>query len=304
MRNIIKGPTVTWVDIQNSAQEDVEYLRKTYQFHPLILDELIPPASRTKVESFSDHLFFVYYFPVFNKTHRHTTPRELDVIVGKDVLVTSHYNSIIPLKALFDSCNLYEESRNEYMNGAGAYLLFQLFKRMQDSIFIKLDRINKKLHQVEEQIFQGKEREMLKEISFVKTDIINFWRIVNPQGEVLESLTREGGAFFGREFEPYFTRLLGEWSKAKNDLVTSKETIESLEQTNNALLTDKTNEIVKLLTLFSVIFLPAVLITGIFSMNVGYIPLVGIRGDFWLIVGLMGSGVASMIWYFKKKKWI
>src|SRR3989344_7147842 len=101
MHKIIQGPKVTWIDIQNPTQEDIDFLKENNGFHPLVLDELIPPAWRTKVEAFSSHLFFVLYCPTYSKQHRHTRPRELDVIVGKNILVTSHYNSIVPLKALF-----------------------------------------------------------------------------------------------------------------------------------------------------------------------------------------------------------
>jgi len=135
---------------------------------------------------------------VYSKEHKHTRARELDVIVGKDILVTCHYNSIVPLKALFDTCNLYEEKRRDYMSKTGGDLLFHVLDDMRQSTLLKLDRINKKLHNIEDQIFQGNERAMLKEISYVKADIINFFTIVNPQGEILESLHKEGKSFFWR----------------------------------------------------------------------------------------------------------
>ena len=87
-------------------------------------------------------------------------------------------------------------------------------------------------------------------------------------------------------------------------LIIAKETINSLEQTNNALLTDKTNEIVKLLTIFSVIVFPLSLLAGIFGMNTKFLPLVGLPGDFWIITAIMAAGTISMIAFFKKKGWI
>ena len=304
MRNAIKGPRVTWVDIQNPTKEDIEYLQDTYGFHPLVLDELIPPAWRIKVESFPTYLFFIFYYPVYNKEHRHTRPLELDVIVGKDILVTSHYNSIIPLKALFDKCNLYDEKRRDYLSQTGGHLLYYLLNEMRQSTLQKLDRISTQLHQIEDDIFQGHEREMLQEISHLKADIINFWSIVNPQGEILESLHKEGKTFFGEELDPYFAHLLGDWSQARNDLETYKQAIKSFEDTNNALLTDKTNEIVKLLTIFSVIVFPLTLLAAIFGMNTQDLPLTGYKGDFWVISAVMLGGITTMIWFFKRKKWL
>jgi len=303
MHTIIKGPTVTWVDIQNPDEKDIEYLKETYGFHPLVLEGLIPPAWRAKVDTFPNYLFFIYYYPIYNKAHKHTRSAELDVIVGKDVLVTSHYASIVPLKSILDHCNLYEEKKRDYMSQTAGHLLFTILDEMRENTFVKLDRISKKLHEIEEGIFRGKERQMLQEISLLKTDIINFWGIVNPQGEILESLRKEGATFFGEELDPYFAHLLGDWHQAANTLQVYKETIEGLDATNNALLTDKTNEIVKLLTIFAVIVFPLSLFAGIFGMNTKYLPIVGSPNDFWIITGLMILGVSMMMAYFKFRKW-
>jgi magnesium transporter len=302
MHKIIEGPKVTWIDIQDPDEDDIEYLKKANGFHPMVLEELIPPAWRIKVESFTSYLFFIFYYPVYSKEHRHTRARELDVIVGKNVLVTSHYNSIVPLKGLFDRCNLYPEKKGEYMNQTAGYLLYHVLNEMRQSTLLRLDRINKKLHTIEDEIFGGHEQQMLREISLTKADIINFWSIVNPQGEILESLRKEGKAFFGEDLSPYFGHLLGDWSQARNDLQTYKEAIEALEQTNNSLLTDKTNEIVKLLTIFSVIVFPLTLLAAIFGMNTQDLPLTGYAGDFWVISAVMLTGILGMIGFFKWKK--
>jgi magnesium transporter len=304
MYKIIKGPKVTWIDIQNPTLEDIEFLKETNGFHPMVLNELIPPAWRTKVETFPSYLFFIFYYPSYSKEHKHTRPRELDVIVGKNILVTSHYNSIVPLKALFDSCNIYKEKQQEYLSKTGGDLLFSVLDTMRQSTLLKLNRIGKKLHNIEDQIFKGNERAMLQEISYVKADIINFLMIVQPQGEILESLHKAGKNFFGEDIEPYFGHLLGDWSQARNNLQTYKETIEGLEQTNNSLLTDKTNEIVKVLTMFSVIVFPLTLLAAIFGMNTLDLPLTGYRGDFWIISGIMVLGILGMIGFFKYKKWL
>jgi len=160
------------------------------------------------------------------------------------------------------------------------------------------------LHDIEDQVFQGNEREMLQEISHVKADIINFVTIVNPQGEILESLRKEGKSFFGDELQPYFGHLLGDWSQSRHTLEGYKLSIESLEQTNNSLLTDKTNEIVKVLTMFSVIVFPLTLLAAIFGMNTRDLPLTGYAGDFWIISGIMVVGILGMIGFFKLKKWL
>ena len=304
MYSIIKGPKVTWVDIQNPTKKDIQYLRKRFSLHPLVLGELIPPGHRPKVEHYKDYLFMILYYPIHSKEKRETRSRELDIIITKNVLITSHYYSILPLKALFDICNLYAESRNHYMSKGSGYLLFYLLSSLWKSCLIKLNQINKKLAEIEQKIFRGKEKEMVLEISLVKTDIINFWRIVEPQEEILNSLSKEGGEFFGRNLSPYFSDILGTFGQVYNNLGTYKEAILALEDTNQSLLSSKVNDIMQMLTIFSVIFLPLTLIASIWGMNFSGLPFDEFQSGFWIVISVMVVLIGLMIVYFRKKKWM
>ncbi|MDP2734627.1 MAG: magnesium transporter CorA family protein, partial [bacterium] len=304
MRNIAQHGGLTWIDIQNPIEEDVEYLKANFALHPVVLEQIIPASWTTKVEQFGPVLFLVMFFPVYSKERRETRSREIDVVVGKNFLLTSHYNSVLPLKAVFDECNLYEEARKRRMGRGAGYLMYHVFHKMWEDVGTKTSRIDKKLTLIEESIFQGREREMLGEISLAKADIINFWRIVRPQKGILTSLRDISSDFFGKETVPYFSHLRNHWARAMSTLIIAKETINSLEQTNNALLTDKTNEIVKLLTIFSVIVFPLTLLAAILGMNTKYLPFVGLPGDFWIIAAIMAAGTVCMIAFFKNKKWL
>jgi magnesium transporter len=304
MQNIVKRGDFIWVDIQNPTKEDIEYLKGNFALHPMVLDQIIPPSWATKVEQLESTLFLVLFFPVYNKEKKETRPRELDVVVGKNFLLTSHYNSIVPLKAVFDECNLYEDLKEKHMMQGSGHLLYHILHKMWEDAGHKVTRIDHKLTQLGESVFQGNERQMLIDILYAKADITNFWRIVRPQKGLFTSLRDMSGSFFGQDFVPYFSHLRNHWAGVTSSLLVAKETIESLEEANNALLADKTNEIVKLLTIFSVIVFPLTLLASIFGMNTKYLPLVGIPGDFWIVTTIMALGILFMIFYFKKRKWI
>jgi magnesium transporter len=304
MRKIIKGPKVTWVDIKDPNEKDITYLKERFNLHPLVLGELIPRGHRPKVEHYPDYLFLILYYPIYNKEKRETRSRELDIIITKDVLITSHYKSILPLKALFDTCNLYTESQKKYMSEGPGQLLFFLLSGFWKNCLTKLEKIDRKIDEAEKDIFAGKEKEMVLEISLIKADIINFWRIIEPQGEILESLSKEGVSFFGENLAPYFSDILGTYGKAWNDIKTFKETILALEDTNQSLLSSKINEIMKILTIFSVIFLPLTLLASIWGMNIETMPFTQLQGGFWIILLLMTGLMALMIFFFQKKKWL
>lgn len=304
MRKIIKGTQVTWVDIEDPSQNDIEFLKKSFKFHPVVLEELLLPAWRAKAEVAKDYLFFIMQYPVYSKERRETRPRELDLLVTKDAVITVHYRSLVPVKQLFDQNNLYEESREKFMKSPGV-LFFNIVSSSWKSGLLKLNRINMKIDRIEEKIFQGQEKAMVKEISLTKADVINFWRIVAPQEEPLQSLFEQDTiAFLGKDMAPYFSDLLGDFAQTKNTLETYRETIQALEDTNNSLLNSKMNEIIKTLTIFSVIVFPLTLLAAIFGMNTEYLPLVGKPNDFWIVAGIMATGTLFMLGLFKKAKWL
>lgn len=303
MRTIIRGPKVTWVDIQNPTKEDIQYLRKKFNFHPLVLGELIPPGHRPKVEHNNNYLFMIFYYPIYNKEKKEMKSRELDIIITKNTIITSHYRSILPLKAILDSCNLYKESRKSYMSQGPGYLLFYMLTGFWKSCLTKLEQVDKRVDEIEKEIFRGKEKEMVLEISFVKTDIIKFWRIIEPQEEILESLANEGTSFFGQALSPYFSDILGTYGRAINSIKASKETILALEDTNQSLLSTKTNEIIRILTVFSVILLPLTLISSIWGMNI-ILPFSKTPAGFLVILGIMTASMMFMLFYFRKKQWL
>ncbi|MBI2042600.1 MAG: magnesium transporter CorA family protein [Candidatus Nealsonbacteria bacterium] len=303
MRRTIRGPKITWIDIQDPTPDDVRYVRDNFKFHPIVLDELIPPGYRPKIERYNGYLFMMFYYPIYNKEKRETRSRELDMIVTKDTIVTSHYRSILPLKALFDRCNLYAEAKQEYMSQDTGILLFHILNGFWKTCLVKLVQVDKRLDQIEREIFRGKEREMVTEISYVKTDIINFWRILEPQGPILNSLTAEGASFFGKEMDPYFADIQGTYGQAWNSLKTYKETILALEDTNQSLLSTKTNETIRVLTVFSVIILPLTLLASLWGMNV-HVPFSGGTIGFWIIAGAMVVLTIFMFGYFKRRRWL
>ena len=304
MRHIIETKSLKWIELQKPTQEDIEWLEKNFKLHPLVTKELLPPLDYPKVERFEDYLFIVLFYPLFNKETRETIPLELDIIIGKNYIITNHYQSIVPLKAIFDQCNLYEDKREEYTDEGPAELLYRIINEILQACFPKLSHIKEKIDAVEKEVFSGAYKKAVTEIAFIGRDIIDFQRTMEPQKLVLEALPTEVKEIFGKRTLPYFHALIISYNRVNSLLSTYQSTLNSIDTTNQSLLSTRTNEIVKLLTIFSVIVFPLTLIAGIFGMNTKYLPIVGIKGDFWWILGIMMFGVFVMIFFFKKKKWI
>lgn len=303
MKQIIQNQKTTWIDITKPVKQDVEYLKSQYNFHPMVLDELIPRSYHPRMEVKTDYFFLIINYPSYHETNHDVSPRELDIILTKDVIVTNHHRPLPILDNLFKICQRPEMGGEKYLDKGPGFVLFSILNIFWRDSLAKLDKINEEIEKIERKIFQGKEKEMVKEISHTKTDIIDFWRIVEPQMEIMKLLERDGPKFFGDDLSLHFSDVLQTYERVWQTLKAHKETIFALEKTNESLLITKTNEIIKVLTIFSAVILPLNFLASIWGMNVN-LPFGEHKLGFLIMLSLMTAVLISMLFYFRKKKWL
>lgn len=299
----IKSDKLTWIDIKGPSQSDIEHLKTNFDLHPLVLKEIMPQIDYPKIENYGDYLFLVIFYPFFDKETSSTIPFELDAIIGKNFLITNHYRDIVPLSALFHDCNLYPEKMEQFSDEGTGELLYRIINEILQACFPKISHIKQNIDGIEKIIFKKENKKAIDKIADVKRDIIGFERILEPQKIVLQNLIKESELFFPKQLLPYFHNLINTFSQVKSLLETNEKTLSALELTNQSLIDTKTNEIMKILTLFSVIVFPLTLLAALFGMNTKILPLVGLPYDFWIVIGVMLLGAFTMVIGFKIKKW-
>lgn len=301
---IIKHNGLVWIDINNPAEKDIDYLKKNFLFNSFTVKELQVPTVRPKVEEYDKYLFMVLHFPIFIKRQKRTFSREIDILITDNTVVTIHYESVEPLQALIDKCSLKGMEKEKTMGKTAGYLMYRIIEELFDFSFREIDHIQKKIDEIEKKMFKGVEQKIIEDISIVRRDVVNFIRTIKPQNTILSSLAARGPIFFGSQMKPYFIDMIGDYTRVMNALENHKEIIETLQDTNESLLTIKTNEIMKILTLFAVIVFPLTLIAAIFGMNTETLPIVGLESDFWIVMIIMVMATIVMFGYFKMKKWL
>jgi len=294
---------VTWIDFANPGADDVVYLQEHFNIHPLAIEEFITPTIRPKATQYDGCLFLSIHIPLFDTKTKTTYPGELDIVLTKDHLITGHEGNIYQLTQFFDKLEESEGQRRLYMQKTPAHLLYHLLELLLESCFPRLDHIHKKLLNIEDQVFNGKEKEMVREISIVKRDILNFRRTLKPQRHIIESLAQMKTDLIPTELSAYFQDLTGTNVRLWNALESNKETIESMEETNNSLLSNKLNMTMKVLTIFNAIFLPVTVYSNIMSMTTN-IPLHNYDGGFWIHVAIMLFISLFTIALFRYRKWL
>jgi len=295
---------LTWVNIEQPTEREIEYLAQNYPFHPLDLDDCLSRIQRPKIDEYPDYLFLVFHFPVFNIEARVTTPSQVSVFVGDNYLITLHKGELKPLVKLFRECQIDEESRREHLGQGSGYLLYRVIDRLVDYCLPILSKIGDNIERVEEDIFSAEMPRAIKEISILRRDVISFRRIIWPMRAVIGSLEARVRRFTKMDLAVYFGDMVDHADKIWDGLDEYKEIIEGLNDTHDSLATNRTNEVVRMLTIIATILLPITVVASIFGMN---IPL-GPFGDspysslFVLLICL--AIISGMLYFFRRHHWI
>jgi magnesium transporter len=299
----IKSSKFSWFDIREPNADDILKIQKKFNLHPLVVEEFSTPTMRPKAAEYDNALFLTIHVPLFDVNLKKTYPGELDIVITESALITAHDEDIWQLTDFFNEIKEDRQKKLQYMGETPATLMRHLIEMLLESCFPKLDHISKNLDHIETEIFAEHEKEMVLEISIVKRDILNFRRTMKPQRSVLESLVQHDYKLISREVKPYFQDLIGTNIRIWNSLESAKETIESLEETNNSLLSNKLNMTMKVLTIFSAILLPLTVYSNVMSMSTN-IPLHNNAGAFWIHSAIMFLIAIFTILVFKLKKWL
>jgi magnesium transporter len=300
--DIVKSDACSWIDFRDPQPSDIAYLQENFDFHPLAIEELVTPTYHPKVVQFDQCLFLSIHIPLFDRESRTTYPGELDIILTKEHLITAHRNEIYQLSNLLQEISQSKAKQAELLSKTPANLLHSILELLLDSCFPRLHHIMDNLDHIEEQVFAGKEKDMVEEISIVKRDILNFRRTLKPQRSILESLSQKEHPYIPSELKIYFQDLIGTNIRIWNMLESAKETIEALEATNNSLLSNKLDMTMKVLTIFSAVLLPMTVYTNMLAMSAS-IPFGENPNAFWIHFGFMLIIATFTVILFRWKKW-
>jgi len=292
-----------WIHIEEPGPTDRAWLQEHFAFHPLDYEDVASRNQRPKIDEYDDYLFIVLHFPVYDKTVGRLNTAELDMFVGPDFLITLPNRPIPPVSYLFERCRTSEEMREQLLSKGPGYLLYKIVDDSVDYCFPMLRKIGNKLEQIEEDIFQGRSQELVRDISNVKQEIINFRKIIRPQRSTLRDFERTKQRYMAESLDVYFDDIVDASERVWDMLENYKEVGEALEETNESLISHRVNDILRVLTAISVVVLPLTLIASIWGMNVG-VPGEGSTEAFWIVVGAMTALLVGMLTYFRRRGWL
>lgn len=298
----IKTKKITWEHIVKPSKAETTYLKNTYDFHPLDLEDCLVKVQRPQISEYAHYVFFILTFPVYNRKEHEIHSAEIDFFIGSNFLVTISDGQISILDDFFKEMQNNPETKTKYMmSNHPVFLLYEILHRLQNYTLPMLDHISTEIEDIENRIFKGQEKEVVIEILHTKRNIVDFRRIVQAHKNIIKKLMNTNSKFFmPNKLNIYFTNILDRTKDIWDILETQKENINAFQETNESLISYKLNDIMKMLTIISVIMIPANLVASIFGMNTNNAP----TYDFYTVVALMFVMMLVFLVYFRNKKWL
>ena len=305
MIETIQYKSLKWLDITNPSEEDYDFLLNDYQFHPLDIEDCRGTTQRPKIDEYDDYYFLILHFPYFDKGNKFIRIREVKIFWGRDYIITlgkAHW----VVKKFFDEVreDLAEgDEDTQEMMATSDQLLYHILNRLMLETNTLVQRVGAEVDLINYDIFNRRARSIIEQISETRRNTILLNTTFRPQLRVLHMF--ESGGIKGfvdpevLDMEDYWGNILDQYQKMYDSIEDYGELVEGLSHTFDSLLTNRTNEIMRVLTYFNTIMLPLTLVTGFFGMNVGF-PFPMGATTFWIILGGLCLLTAGLIFYFRR----
>jgi magnesium transporter len=303
-QSVVDG-RLKWVDIAAPTSADMETLQRNYGFHPLDLEDCLT-GKVTKVEDHGEHVFILLHFP--EEGAGIITSNRIAMFLGKDYLVTLHPGSVEVMSDLFRSVSVDEKKRTDLMKSS-PYLAYQILDRMIDCIFLILEDVQGSLDDLEAVVFEEK-KSFSTPINQARRQIARLRRIVVPLRLYVPDLSK-AQKFSDENLAIYFSDITHKINNISGTVDEMKEMVEIYKDTDFVTSSNRTNDVLSILTILFTLTIPATLLSSIYGMNIplpgglstGPLDFAGQYSSFLVIFILMLIPSVIMVWYFRRAGW-
>jgi magnesium transporter len=302
MIETIKIGRLKWLHLQNPSAEDFTILENSYHFHPLDLEDCMQSNQRSKIDIYDDYYFLILLFPEFDSQSRFIKTREVKIFWGEDFIITVGKTHWVVDKLFRDAFEQDERGEDFEVGTSDALLYLILEKLMVETVYL-LRKVGLELELINRELFGSRPQRTIERLSVTRKNIILLNTMLKPQLRVFNQFESGVVKGFADNMEDYWGNILDYYHRMWDMTEDYGELIEGLSTTFDSMQTNKTNEIMKILTRISSIVLPLTFLTGIYGMNV-LLPLQDDNMAFWIIVIIMLLLGAGMLFLFRRKKWM
>ncbi|MCL6638972.1 MAG: magnesium/cobalt transporter CorA [Firmicutes bacterium] len=291
-----------WVDLYKFTEDEIKYVAGIFDFHPLAVEDCLHYSPRAKLDNYDDYYFYVMHALRYHEdSEEEIVLVQLDVFLGPNYVVTVHRQTL-PVLGRIARTSL---SSPQYMNKGMEFFLYSIIDGNTDEIFPILDRIGVRIEELEDEIYEQPSKQITEEFLALKRTIITIRRAVLPQKRIFTSINYGGHPYFDirEDIKPYFLDLVDHMERITDSIDGYRDLVDAALATYYSLISARTNETMRVLTVISTIFMPLTFLTGFFGMNVP-LPYQDLAVSTIIItLGLVAVSI-MMLFAFKKQKWI
>lgn len=294
-------PTISWINVDGRDVEVIRHIGEYFGVHPLVLEDIVDLGQRPKVEDYGDYLFFIVKMIYHDK-------KTLDLYAEQIGLVLSD-NFVISFQEkegdVFDPIRLrIKEAKGRVRTQGADYLAYCLLDAIVDNYFAVLEKIGEDIDRMEKEMLEKLDERMPLQIHRLKTKIIYLRKQIWPLREVLSGLQRSQPRLIKKTTEIYLRDVYDHTIQVNDTLEAFRDAISGMHDVYLSGMSNKMNEIMKVLTIFSAIFIPLTFVAGVYGMNFENMPELRWRYSYFVVIGIMAILGFGMLFYFKKRKWI
>lgn len=293
---------VTWINVNGlNNTKAIERLGNQYKLHPLIQEDIVSVNQRPKIDEYQDYLFIVFKMLHYNDNGEFVN-EHVSLVIGDDYVLTFQEAD----GDVFDGLRSRLENAKGRVRNAGAdYLMFGILDAVIDNYFNVIEVMSDKIEMIEDQLFENQiEDDITKDIQELKKEILKIRRAVFPLREVINRLEKTETHLIEERTNNYIRDLYDHIIQVSESVDIYREMIWGLMDMYMTTISNKMNEVMKVLTIMASIFIPLTFMAGIYGMNFEYIPELQFKYGYFIFWGVMIAVFVGMLLYFKRKKWL
>jgi magnesium transporter len=295
-------PTISWINIDGLHDvEVVEKIGKQFGLHPLILEDIVHTGQRPKLEDFGDHIFIVLKMLYYNEEKGELEAEQISLIFGENFVISFQER----VGDIFEPLRERIRKGKGRVRKAGAdYLAYALLDSIVDNYFVILEQLGEKIEDAEQELAVDPTVETLQSIRTFKKEMIFLRKSIWPLREVVNSLERGESSLINESTLIYLRDVYDHTIQIIDTVESYRDMLSGMLDVYLSIISNKMNEVMKVLTIFAAIFIPLTFVAGVYGMNFSFMPELGWQWGYFAALLVMAVIGAILIVYFKRKRWL
>ena len=294
--------SVTWINVDGLIHTDkIEDIGRQYNLHPLVLEDIVNTTQRPKIDEYDDYLFIVLKMLYYDK-NENLIIEQVSFVLGKNYVFTFQESE----GDVFGVIRERLRHNNGRIRGLKSdYLMYALIDAVVDNYYKIIEILGNKIEDLETELFEGHARDDVNiEVQQLKREILKVRRAIFPLREIISRITKDEHPLIYKRTITYYRDIYDHLIQVSENIDIYREMIWSLMDMYMTTISNKMNEVMKVLTIMSSIFIPLSFLAGLYGMNFEYIPELKFQNGYFILLGVMFLLFIGLVFYFKRKKWL